>query len=130
VSGFGRCSIRGRGLDFASRSASNARDDKGVDRVGTLGSICHCGENYSVWTPDRPLSVWGKVKPGHSGEQVVLQRSKQGTNWTTWKTNLIRRYGRYSFKGTAPEKGAKWHVLLRVEFNRQGQHLAKAAFSA
>lgn len=97
-----------------------------VRRV-TARSICPFEENYYVWTPNRPWRVWGKVKPGHRGEKVVLQRSKQGTNWTTWKANRIQRYGRYSFKGIAPKKGAKWHVLLRVVFKRQGQHRRKVS---
>ena len=92
-----------------------------VRRV-TARSICHYEENYYVWTPNRPWRVWGKVKPGHSGRRVVLQRSKQGDYWTKWKANRIQRYGRYSFKGTAPKKGSKWYVLLRVLFKRQGKH--------
>ncbi len=71
----------------------------------TARSICHYEENYYVWTPNRPWRVWGKVKPSHRGEKVVLQRSKQGRNWINWKTNRIQRYGRYSFSGTAPKKG-------------------------
>ena len=97
-----------------------------VTRV-TARSICHYEENYYVWTPNHPWRVWGKVKPGHRGERVALQRSKQGRIWTTWKVNRIQRYGRYSFKGTAPKKGAKWHVLLRVVFKRQSQHRPKAS---
>jgi len=92
-----------------------------VARV-TARSICHYEENYYVWTPNRPWRVWGKVKPGHRGQRVVLQRSKKGTSWTKWKANRIQPYGRYSFKGTVPKKGSKWHVLLRVLFRRQGQH--------
>ena len=41
--------------------------------------------------------------------------------------NRIQRYGRYSFRGTAPKKGAKWHVLLQVLFKRQGQHRRKVS---
>jgi len=93
----------------------------------TARSICHNEENYYVWTPNRPWRVWGKVKPGHRREKVFLQRSKQGRNWTTWKATRIQRYGRYSFSGTAPKKGAKWHVLLRVLFKRQGQHRRKVS---
>jgi hypothetical protein len=97
-----------------------------VRRV-TARSICHYEENYYVWRPNRPWRVWGKVKPGHRGQRVVLQRSKRGTSWTKWKANQIQRYGRYSFKGTAPKKGAKWHVLLRVVFKRQDQHERKVS---
>ena len=43
------------------------------------------------------------------------------------ETNRIQRYSRYSFKGTALKKGAKWHVLLRVVFKRQSQHRPKAS---
>ena len=90
-------------------------------------SICHYEENYYVWTPNQPWRVWGKVKPGHRGQKIVLQWSKQGRVWTKWKANRIQRYGRYSFSGTAPKKGAKWYVLLRVVFKPQGQHKQKTS---
>lgn len=93
----------------------------------TARSICPFEENYYVWSPQKPWRVWGRVQPGHHDKRVVLQRSKSGGNWRKWKATRTRSRGRYEFRGTAPDNGSKWYVLLRVVFKAQDGHRRKVS---
>jgi hypothetical protein len=95
----------------------------------TIKTICHFEENYYVWTANEPWKVWGRVKPIHANKKVVLQRSKYGNKWKTWKVNNTNQEGRYRFKGTAPDKGPGWWVNLRVRYRAQKGHKAKISLS-
>lgn len=91
-------------------------------REVTARSICNYEENYFVWSPTKPWRVWGRLKPGHYNKRVVLQRAKSGRNWRKWKTTRTGGRGQYDFRGTAPDKGSRWYVLLRVVFKAQDGH--------
>ncbi len=92
-----------------------------VKRV-TASSICHYEERYYVWTPGKAWWVGGRLKPAHKAKRVVLQRTKYGHSWKTWKKTRSRENGRYSFRGIAPGKGSRWWVNLRVVMRRQNGH--------
>lgn len=93
----------------------------------TARSICHYEENYYVWSPHKPWRVWGHVQPGHRDKRVVLQRTKAGGDWRKWKATRTDGQGRYEFRGTAPDKGSRWYVLLRVVFKAQDGHRRKVS---
>lgn len=84
-----------------------------VERVISR-SICNYEERYYIWTPGEPWRVTGRVEPRHRDMRVILQKSKYGHRWTTWKTARTFRDGTFRFRGIAPDRGAGWWVNLRV----------------
>ena len=88
----------------------------------TAGSICRYEERYYVWTPGETWWVKGRLKPGHGDKRIVLQRSKRGRYWRTWKTTRSHTGGRYRFQGIARNRGAGWWVNLRVVMPAQDGH--------
>jgi len=85
-------------------------------------SICHYEERYYVWTPGEQWKVLGRLRPTHAGMRVVLQRSKYGENWRTWKRTSTEDDGRFRFAGIAPDRGSDWWVNLRVVAPAQRGH--------
>lgn len=98
-----------------------------VDRV-TIRSICHYEERYYVWTAGERWRVFGRVKPRHRGDKVVLQKAKRGRNWKHWKDTRTNRRGRYVFRGIAPRRSG-FYTNLRAAYPRQDGHSRETSHS-
>jgi mono/diheme cytochrome c family protein len=68
------------------------------------------------------VTLTGKCLPGKAGKMVTIQRSRNGTTWTTWKTVTLSLTSAYSAKWTAP--ATKGHYYFRTHFAGDSTNLA------
>ncbi len=72
--------------------------------------------------PRTVVTLTGKCLPGKAGKVVTIQRSRNGTTWTTWKAVTLGSTSAYSAKWTAA--ATKGHYYFRTHFAGDSTNLA------
>ena len=63
--------------------------------------------------PGTVVRLSGSVAPNKAGKQVIIQKSRTGTSWTTWKKVTLSATSTYSAKWTAPKLKGKYYFRVK-----------------